>query len=185
MKQQICQKLIAIAATGAASLAVLQAPALSHQVQTDYVLNDATNRFTAPQASERSSDRAASRTGASIELHTGFLNGEPLKGADVAIYAPNNPTRIWAKGVTDSEGKFNFAPDITIRGDWEVQITREGHADVLTVPVSDRGIEADLVSQGERRDIHYAQTSPWAIVASIAVAAACVGFAYTSEKQKA
>ena len=184
MKQQLCQKLIAIAATGVAS-AIAQAPALAHQVQTNYILNDSTNRFTAPQASEQSSNQAASRTGTSIELQTGFSNGEPLKGADVVVYAPNNPTRIWAKGVTDSEGKFNFAPDTAIKGDWEVQITREGHADVLTVPVSDRGIEADLVSQGERRDIHYAQASPLAIVASIAVAAACVVFAYKSEKQKA
>lgn len=189
MKQQLCQRLVAIAAAGAASLAVAQAPALAHQVQTNYILNDSTNRFANPQLPEQLLDRPSSQapaeTGTSIELQTGFFNGEPLKGASVAIYAPNQPGRIWAKGVTDSEGKFNFEPDMAIQGDWEVRITRAGHADILTVPVSDRGIEADLMAQGEKTDLHYAQTSPWAIAGSIAIAVACVGVAKLDGRRRA
>lgn len=183
MKQRLCQKLLAIAAASAASISVTQLPATAHQVQTNYILNDAASAFGSSQPVEQPVEQA--NTGTSIELQTGFFNGEPLKGANVVIYAPNRPGRVWAKGLTNSEGKYNFAPDTSIPGDWEVRIERAGHADILTVPVSENGIEADLLAQEESIDLHYAQTSGWAIAGSVAVAAACVGFARLDKKRKA
>lgn len=190
MKQRLYQQLMAVAAAGAASLAiapVLTSPALAHQVQTNYILNDSNNRFTNPQpsAADPLASEAPAEAATSIELQTGFFNGEPLKSAKVTIYAPNQPNRVWAKGLTDSEGKFNFEPDTSIQGDWEVRISRSGHADILTIPVSDRGIEADLLAQEESVDMHYAQTSPLAVAGSITVAVVGIGFARTLNKSKA
>ena len=182
MTQRLRHKLLVLAATGMAALPVMQAKALAHQVQTDYILNDLSNSI-ANSADDRL-QAAQPRTGASIELRSEFSNGEPLKGATVAIYAPNRPGRVWAKGVTDSEGRYDFKPDASIQGDWEVKIGRAGHADILTVPVSENGIEADLMAQ-ESVDLHYAETSPWAIAGSIAVAVACVGFARVNGKREA
>jgi len=176
MSQRLRHQLLAIAAVGVASLPVASSKALAHQVQTDYILKD--------QANGLSNSQTQAATGRSIELRSEFPNGEPLKGANVAIYAPNQPGRIWAKGVTNSEGRFDFAPDIAIQGDWEVQITRVGHADILTVPVSENGIEADLVSQNAASDLHYAEASPWAIAGSVLVSAACIGFARISAKRQ-
>ena len=174
-------QLLAIAAISAAAIPAVQSSAIAHQVQTDYILSDPANSITNPQTSQASQ----TRTGASIELQTKFANGEPLKGASVVIYAPNQPGHVWAKGTTDTQGRYNFTPNPTIQGDWEVKIKREGHADILTVPVSSNGIEADLMSQNGASDVHYAQTSPWAVVGSIAVAVACVGFARVGRKRMA
>ena len=189
MKQRLCRQLLTIATIGAASLPLaMHSPASAHQVQTNYILNDSANSFTNPQQLEHSNQSSAqtpAQTGSSIELQTAFFNGEPLKGATVAVYAPNQPGRIWAKGVTDSKGRFNFEPDTKIQGDWEVRITRAGHADIVTVPVGANGIEAELLAQTGTSDLHYAQTSPWAIAGSIAVAAACVGFARLDGKRQA
>ena len=176
MKQRLHHQLLAIAAISAAAFSLAPSKAVAHQVQTDYILKDPANSLANPQTQ--------ASTGQSIELHSGFANGEPLKGADVVIYAPNQPGRVWAKGLTDSKGRFAFAPDLSIQGDWEVEITRAGHADILTVPVSANGIEADLVSQNAASDLHYAETSPWAFVGSIALSAACIGFARISSKRQ-
>lgn len=182
MKQQLHHKLLVIAAAGMAALPLAQSKALAHQVQTNYILNGLSNSIANPAADQVQA--AQPRTGASIELRSEFSNGEPLKGATVMVYAPNRPGRIWAKGVTDSEGRYDFKPDETIQGDWEVRIGQGGHADILTVPVSDRGIEADLMAQ-ESVDLHYAEASPWAIAGSFAVAVACVGFARMNGKREA
>ena len=176
MSQRLRHQLLAIAAIGVATLPIVSSKALAHQVQTNYILKD--------QANSLSSSQTQAATGRSIELHSEFPNGEPLKGANVVIYAPNQPGRIWAKGVTSSEGRFDFAPDIAIKGDWEVQITRAGHADILTVPVSANGIEADLVSQTAASDLHYAEASPWAIVGSVLLSAAVIGFTRVAGKRQ-
>ncbi|MEM9164387.1 MAG: carboxypeptidase regulatory-like domain-containing protein, partial [Cyanobacteria bacterium P01_F01_bin.4] len=126
--------------------------ALAHAVQTNYLLNSQQ----------------------SLELEATFGNGEPFKGAKVSVYAPNNPVQPWTQGVTDSQGRFVFEPNSDIEGDWEVMIRQQGHGDILSVPVSDDGIQADLISRGEVSDVHYA-TSPLAWVGSGVVAIAALG----------
>ena len=105
--------------------------ALAHGVQTDYLLSN------------------------QLQLQTTFTNGQPLKGAKVSVYAPNNPTQPWMQGVTDANGRFAFEPDRSLVGDWEVTIMQQGHGDILTVPVNAGGIDATLIS-GQDQDIHYA-----------------------------
>ena len=149
--------LLMLAAVG---MATVPTKAFAHQVQTDYVLN---NRF-------------ANREDEVLETRTTFSTGEPLKGAKVSVFAPERPFRPYATGVTDDQGRFAFNPDESITGDWEVKIQRAGHADILLVPVTANGIEADLVSMGSgSQDVHYA-SSPLMAVGGIVVAAACIGF---------
>lgn len=148
----------------AAGIAAVPTEAFAHQVQTNYVI-DAQSRNT-------------------LEVQSVFSNGEPLKGANVTIYSPEQPHRPWAKGMTDARGRFTFTPDRSISGDWEIDIQREGHGDILVVPVDAAGIDADRVSQTEARDIHYAG-SPWMAVGGVAIAAACLGFGRFAVKRKA
>lgn len=151
-----------LAAVGIA--AVLPTEAIAHQVQTNYFL-DAQTRNT-------------------LEVQAVFSNGEPFKGANVTIYSPEQPHRPWAKGVTDGQGRFTFDPDQSISGDWEIDIQREGHGDILLVPVSEAGIDADRVSQTEARDVHYA-SSPWMAVGGVAIAALSIGFGRFASRGKA
>lgn len=153
----------------ALGIAALPTKVMAHQVQTNYFLNN----------------RAGSE---SIELRTTFSNGEPLKGAKVSVYSPDQPFRARATGITDSQGRFTFAPDEAINGDWEVNIERAGHQDILTVPVTEEGIDIDLMASNGIEDqggtdFHYATSSPWTVVGGIATALACVGFARIGGKK--
>lgn len=135
------QLMIPLLVLGALSIPV---KALAHMVETNYFLND------------------------ELEFQTTFSNGEPLKGADVMVYSPDNPTQPWAKGVTDSQGRFSFMPDENRSGEWEVTIRKQGHGDRLTIPVGENGVEFNQISQGESADVHYAIAPGW--LAGIAIA---------------
>ncbi len=172
MKQTLSRSAI-LTIAAVLGLAIAPTSALAHQVQTNYILNS--------QQRDGNSD--------SLQLRTTFSNGQPLKGAKVTVYSPDQPYRAHAVGKTDSQGRFTFAPDQPINGDWEVNIQREGHQDILTVPVTQEGIDLGLITQTGleqqgNSDVHYA-SSPWAVVGGVAIAAACLGFAKVSGKKSA
>ncbi|GBF82267.1 carboxypeptidase regulatory-like domain-containing protein [Aphanothece sacrum] len=108
---------------------------LAHAVETNYLLSN------------------------QLEFQTKYSTGEPLKGAKVMVYAPNNPDKPWMEGKTDEEGRFSFLPDKSIKGDWQVEILQEGHEDYLTVPVDEKGIEVDKISQKDQQDLHYSSSA--------------------------
>ncbi|NEP17930.1 MAG: DUF4198 domain-containing protein [Leptolyngbya sp. SIO4C1] len=135
-----------LVSTALLTLLAVPGKALAHAVQTNYLLN-----------------------GQQLEIQSTFGNGEPLKGAKVSVYSPSNPAQPWAQGTTDSQGRFEFAPDQAIAGDWEVMIRQQGHGDILTVPVGRDGVEADLISDRGGSDLHYAK-APWSLVGASAIA---------------
>lgn len=114
-------------------LAVLGTPTklLAHMIETNYLM------------------------GAKLEFQSSYSSGEPVKRAQVFVYAPNDSTKPWMEGETDEEGRFAFLPDPSIQGDWEIQILQEGHEDYWTIPVGQNGVEFDLISQNYSNDIHY------------------------------
>ncbi|MCU0524122.1 MAG: carboxypeptidase-like regulatory domain-containing protein [Elainella sp. Prado103] len=71
------------------------------------------------------------------EIRATFDTGEPMANAQVAVYAPTEPTQPWLTGTTDAEGRFVFSPSTS--GNWEVQIRQAGHGDVLVIPVQPTG----------------------------------------------
>lgn len=153
--------LMLVAALG---LAAVPTKAMAHQVQTNYFLNGP--------------------AGDSLELQTTFSNGQPLKGAKVTVYAPDQPFRAQITGKTDNQGRFTFTPDQAMSGDWEVNIERAGHQDILTVPVTEAGIEINELASVDNSDVHYA-SSPVAAVGSVAIALACLGFVRFGRKRTA
>ncbi len=70
-----------------------------------------------------------------VEIMAKFDNGQPMSKAQVVIYAPNNPSQPWLKGMTDENGRFVFAPDYTITGDWSVKVRTAGHGSVINIPI--------------------------------------------------
>lgn len=171
MKQSFLYKtLLTFAAVG---IAAVPTEAFAHQVQTNYILNGLPSTEDSVSQNE------------SLEIQSTFSNGQPLKGAKVSIYAPNRPFGPYATGKTDAQGRFSFQPEASIPGEWEVKIKREGHADILYVPVTEEGIEAEAVASGaidDVQDVHYA-SSPLMAVGSIVIAAAAIGFARVGKKE--
>jgi len=74
-------------------------------------------------------------TGPAVALVAQFDNGEPMAGAQVTIYAPDDPVNPWMTGTCDAEGRFTFMPDPDRPGNWEVQVRQSGHGDIVVIPV--------------------------------------------------
>ena len=78
------------------------------------------------------------RTTQSIEIKATFDNGEAMKNAQVVIYAPDNPSTPWLKGVTNEEGIFVFTPDTSKKGNWDVKVRQAGHGDIVSIALDEQ-----------------------------------------------
>ncbi|NDJ18390.1 DUF4198 domain-containing protein [Myxacorys almedinensis] len=83
-----------------------------------------------------------------LEIRANFSDGEPYPFADVQIFAPSDKHHPWLESKADAQGRFEFMPDASLRGDWTVKIGKSDHKDILTVPVTERGVEVNDISQG-------------------------------------
>lgn len=73
--------------------------------------------------------------GPAVALVAQFDNGAPMAGAQVTIYAPDDPVNPWMTGTCDAEGRFTFMPDLERPGNWEVQVRQSGHGDIVVIPI--------------------------------------------------
>jgi nickel transport protein len=78
---------------------------------------------------------ATTKTITVIEIVATFDTGEPMRGGQVAIFAPDNPKTPWQTGVCDNEGRYRFTPDASLAGTWEVQVRQSGHGAILYINV--------------------------------------------------
>ena len=72
-----------------------------------------------------------------IEIVAKYDAGEPLAGAQVAVYAPDDPSTPWLTGVCDDQGRFSFTPDTSKPGTWDVQVRLAGHGDMIHIPIGE------------------------------------------------
>ncbi len=82
-----------------------------------------------------------------LEITTVFTNDEVIEPLAVQVFAPTNAEQPWLETSTDENGFFAFEPDPTLEGEWTIYIGRGDHGDILTVPVSNDGIDEWLISQ--------------------------------------
>ncbi len=68
-----------------------------------------------------------------------YDTGEPMAGAQVSIFAPDDPAQPWQTGVTDTAGRFLFLPDDR-PGQWAVQVRQAGHGAIGYVERGSDGI---------------------------------------------
>jgi nickel transport protein len=66
-----------------------------------------------------------------------YDTGTPMAGAQVTVYAPDDPTTPWLTGVCDDEGRFSFTPDTSKPGIWDVQVRLAGHGGIVHIPVGE------------------------------------------------
>ena len=80
----------------------------------------------------------------SIQIQARYDSGEPMQGAQVMVYSPENLSDPWTQGMTDDQGRFVFAPDPSQPGNWEVTVRQAGHGDIVAIPVA--GEDATIAS---------------------------------------
>ncbi|MGB2799198.1 MAG: carboxypeptidase-like regulatory domain-containing protein [Dehalococcoidia bacterium] len=74
-------------------------------------------------------------TSTAIDIVATYDTGEPMSGAQVVVYAPDDPSTPWLTGTCDDEGRFTFNPDTSKPGTWAVQVRLAGHGDIVHIPV--------------------------------------------------
>lgn len=75
-----------------------------------------------------------------VEITARYDSGDPMAGAQVAVFAPDNPAEPWLTGVCDDLGRFYFVPDPQIPGLWEVQVRQAGHGALVRVEAGESGV---------------------------------------------
>lgn len=70
-----------------------------------------------------------------VAVQAAYDTGEPMAGAQVTVYAPDNPAEPWLQGQCDADGRFAFVPDRSRPGTWDVRVRQAGHGTFLHVPV--------------------------------------------------
>lgn len=141
------------------SLLAFPGDALAHSVLTNYHLR-----------------------GEALEIEAVFSTGEAFANADVVVHPPTDSNLPETKGLTDENGLFLFEPDYSVMGNWAVEIGEDSHWDKLTIPISDRIIDLDAISQVDyhrpQRHHHFGHQI---IAAEIAL---CFGFCGHFMKKK-
>jgi nickel transport protein len=81
-----------------------------------------------------------------ITILAKYDSGHPMPGAQVTVYAPDNPAKPWLTGVSDEQGRFSFVPDPEKAGTWTIQARLAGHGSMIHIPlVSASGPDTDTV----------------------------------------
>ncbi|WP_414414004.1 hypothetical protein [Synechococcus sp. R8-2] len=72
-----------------------------------------------------------------FEIQARYDSGEPMRSAQVTVFAPTDPTTPWQEGQTDAQGRFLLQPDPNLTGLWQVRIRQVGHGVLVNVPVGE------------------------------------------------
>jgi nickel transport protein len=115
------------------------------------------------------------RVATTVDLEAQYDNGEPMGGAQVAIYAPDDPTTVWLTGICDEEGRFSFTPDPSLPGTWDVQVRQAGHGDMVHI----------IIGEGGNADAGGAHTPLQIVVMAACVIWGLVGTALYFSRRKA
>jgi nickel transport protein len=137
----------------------LPGTAFAHVMQTDYSLLSQSKEF---------------------QVQATMSTGESGKNAVVKVYSPKDANTPWMEGKTDQDGKFAFKPDLSVSGDWTIRIGEGDHGDILTVPVSQSGIDLDKVSNlGHPKHV---ASNQWAVLGFASIAGVLGSRFFSSRK---
>jgi nickel transport protein len=70
-----------------------------------------------------------------IHLRAFYDTGQAMAGAQVMVFAPDNPTQAHLRGKTDQDGRFLFAAPNGADGRWTVQVRQAGHGAMTHVDI--------------------------------------------------
>ena len=99
-----------------------------------------------------------------VEIRAAYDSGKPMAGAQVTVYAPNNPAQPWLTGVCDQDGRFTFVPDPSLPGTWDVQVRLAGHGDMLHITIGQDGATGGSSGFGGLQLVLMGATTVWGFV---------------------
>ncbi len=96
-----------------------------------------------------------------VTITATYDSGTPMRDAQVIIYTPSDPVNAWLTGMTDHAGVFQFVPDVTQAGQWEVVVRQAGHGGTVYVPISADQVSgaATVQAQGSSNPMSPMQTA--------------------------
>jgi len=97
-----------------------------------------------PGAAQSHAALVAAEAAQAIAINARYDTGEPMAGAQVVIYAPDDPASVWGRGTTDAEGQHVFLPDPALTGRWTIQVRQAGHGAITHVEITANGTGAAL-----------------------------------------
>ena len=77
-----------------------------------------------------------------ISIRGQYDTGELMEGAQVLVFAPDNPAEPWTTGTADDLGRFLLFPDTSLPGRWTIQMRQAGHGAVIHVEVGEDSADA-------------------------------------------
>ena len=77
------------------------------------------------------------KTDITIEIFAAYDTSEPMPGAEIRVYAPDDPSTPWLTGICDENGRFTFTPDPSLPGMWGVRVRHMGHGGMLYIPIGE------------------------------------------------
>lgn len=75
-----------------------------------------------------------------VAVTAAYSTGEPLAGAQVSVFSPEDPASPWLTGTCDESGRFFFVPDYNMPGTWDIQVRQAGHGGLIRVEVGEEGV---------------------------------------------
>ncbi|MGG6294399.1 carboxypeptidase-like regulatory domain-containing protein [Leptolyngbya sp. AN02str] len=95
-----------------------------------------------------------------VQIEAIYDTGEPMVNAQVAVFAPSDPSQPWLTGQTNDQGNFVFTPDAAQPGSWEVQVRQAGHGQIVSFSTAeDRVAAAATAGSTEEPGFTVLQTS--------------------------
>ncbi len=116
-----------------------------------------------------------------ITIQAKYDTGHHMAGAQITVYAPDNPAKPWLTGTSDEEGRFSFIPAPNMPGTWTIQARQAGHGAMIHISMD----------QASTPDTGAAPVSPGPntrqrLLMALAVVWGCVGTAlyFTHKKNR-
>jgi len=83
--------------------------------------------------------------GDSVFVSAAFDDGMPMDSAQVTVFSGAAPSEPWLTGFTDDRGEFVFLPDRSEASNWDVQVRKAGHGDIVHLSL---GSDAEYAGGG-------------------------------------
>ncbi len=74
-----------------------------------------------------------------VAVQARYDDGTAMAGAQIVVFAPDDPQRPWLTGRADDEGWFRFVPAPDLAGRWTVQARQAGHGAMAHVELGGEG----------------------------------------------
>lgn len=72
-----------------------------------------------------------------MRISASFDDGQLLERAQVTVFSGASPSVPYIIGMTDENGEFSFLPDKEESLNWDVQVRKAGHGDIVHLSLAE------------------------------------------------